>query len=112
MVEPNSFLVRLNGGGNTAIEVTPFTISRKDKESAIVHTRVYPSKQGGYYIKIDGITTKSQGQIGDFIISLLKTHNEICGNVAAGHPFEALFAQKPQKKSVYQAGGDDGEEED
>jgi len=111
MTEPNAFLVRLNAGGSTAIETSPFTISRKDKDNAIVHTRVYPSKTGGYYVKIDGVTTKCPGQIGDFILSLQKSHKEICGTIATGHPFEALFAHAPQKKSVYQAGGDEEEED-
>lgn len=61
LVEPNSFLVRLNAGGNTAIETTPFTISRKDKDGAVLHTRVYPSRNGGFYVKIDGVTTKCPG---------------------------------------------------
>jgi len=107
---PNAFLVRLNTGGNTSIETSPFTISRKDKDGTVVHTRVYPSKQGGFYVKVDGATIKAPGQIGDFILSLLKSHHDICGSVAAGHPFEAVFAKTPQKKSVYQAGGDEEEE--
>lgn len=42
---------------------------------------------------------------------LSKNHKDICGSIAPGHPFEALFAKAPQKKSVYEAGGDEEEED-
>jgi len=112
MTEPSAFLVRLNSGTGTPIETSPFTISRKDKDAGFVHTRVYPSKTGGYYIKIDGVTTKVPGQITDFILSLQKSHKQICGTVATGHPFESVFTNKAKNKNVYQAGGGEEEEED
>jgi len=110
MKEEIAFLVRLNVGGSIPIETSPFTISRKEKDT-FLHTRVYPSKSGGYYVKIDGVTTKNQGQIGDFILSLQKSNSKICGAVASGHPFEAVFNVNRKKTNVYQAGGDEEEED-
>jgi len=104
------FLVRLNTGKGTPIESSPYTISRVEKGS-FVHTRVYPSKTGGLYIKVDGQTTKVPGVLEDFVVGVCSKHPEMCGKIAPNHPFEALFAAKPRKAGAYQATVDDEEED-
>jgi hypothetical protein len=97
------FLVRLNVGGGVPITTSPFTISRVEK-GVCVHTRVYPSSKGeaGFYIKIEGDTTKVPGSIVDLILVLQSTKKNICGAVAEGNPFSSLFLSKPKKKGAYQ----------
>jgi len=115
--EESCFIVRLNTGGSTPIEQSPITISRRiydeaEKSDTCYHTRVYPSKVGGFYIKIEGQTIKQAGQIGDFILYIERNHRNICGNVAKGHPFESLFASKPVRRGAYDVHAHDSEEED
>jgi serine/threonine protein kinase len=107
-----TFLVRLNNGGGIPITQSAFTISRIEK-GAMVHTRVYPSQKGdpGFYIKIDGATTKINGSICDFIVGLQQNKKEICGAVAEGHPFQSIFSMKARSQGAYQVNGNDIEDD-
>jgi len=104
-----TFLVRLNNGGGIPITQSAFTISRVEN-GAFVHTRVYPSQKGenGFYIKIDGTTTKVAGGITDFILHLQANRKDLCGIVAEGHPFASVFTTKPrQNQGAYQVNNDE-----
>jgi len=106
-----TFLVRLNNGGGIPITQSPFTISRVEN-GKMVHTRVYPSQKGGagFYIKIDGNTTKVCGSICDFVLHLQQNKKEICGAVAEGWPFQSIFTAKPRSQGAYQVNNDNEED--
>jgi len=89
---PGTFLVRLNVGGGEAIENAPFTITALDNHSSFLHIRCYPSKKGGYYIKVDNKQTRALGEITDFILHL-KKDKIICITDCEGSPFEAVFTK-------------------
>jgi len=87
-----TFLVRLNVGGGEAIENAPFTITALDSHSNFLHIRCYPSKKGGFYIKVDNKQTRAVGEITDFILHLKKEKN-ICICDCEGSPFEPVFTK-------------------
>jgi len=102
-------LVRLNVGGNLAIEKSAFTISRVDNEQ-FVHTRVYPTKTGGTYVKIDDVVTKVDGSLTDLIRTLQTQKSGVCGDVAFGYPYESLFTEV-KRSGAYQVTNYDGEDD-
>jgi len=97
-------LVRLNTGGSVPIEKSAFTISRVDKGD-MVHTRVYPTKTGGTYVKIDEVITKVDGSLLDLIRTLQTQKPEVCGEVAFGYPYDSLFTEV-KKRAAYQVSND------
>jgi len=87
-----TFLVRLNVGGGEPIENAPFTITALDNHSSFLHIRCYPSKKGGFFIKVDNKQTRALGEITDFILHLKKEKN-ICITDCDGSPFESVFTK-------------------
>jgi len=110
--KPGTFLVRLNMGGQEAIEKTPFTITRLDEKGKAYHTRVYPKEDSGSLIKIKKgseeikIRYKSPN-IEDFITYLQQQDSGVCSTVCAGYPFRDIFSGKPVERSPYEEASDD-----
>lgn len=52
--QPGTFLVRLNPGGNEAIESAPLTISRMNDDRTITHIRIRPYRTEGYRLRYEG----------------------------------------------------------
>jgi len=110
---PGTFLIRLNTGGGEPIENAPFTISAVDskKENQFLHIRCYPSKKGGFYIKVDGKQTRADGLITDLVLHL-KREKYICGGDCEHWPYEKIFANKPDRGPAYKVNNTNESEED
>jgi len=109
------YLVRLNAGGSSPIEACPYTISRVTNDTAepIVHTRIQPSKTGGYFVKV-GAKTYKAASLRELIDAIEVSGATECSTVCPGHPFSNIFTVK--KAFQYQEvedeeEGDDEEEE-
>jgi len=86
------FLVRLNTGGRTPIEESPFTISRVGEDCIVNHIRIYPIPHG-YYIKLEQEIIKVEGSVVDLIAAIQLHKPKICGEVCFGHPFSQTFEE-------------------
>jgi len=92
---PGHYLVRLNAGGNMTIEACPYTISRvvQDAEEPIVHTRIQPSKAGGFFVKI-GENNYKAPSLHALITKIEVSGAPECSIVCPGHPFSNIFTVK------------------
>jgi len=112
---PGVFLVRFNMGGGTSIEKTPYTISRIDGNKKLLHTRVYPRKEGsGFFIQAGGkektkIKNNSSG-IADFITHIQREDPTMCKTPCPGSPYKSIFIGRVI--SPYEEQKSDEEDED
>jgi len=115
-IKPGIFLVRLNMGGQEAIEKTPYTISRLDQKGKAYHTRVYPSKGAGFLIKIkkgtDEVKLRNKSSnIEDFVEFVRQEDPSVCGVMCPGYPFKDIFSGETGKKSQYEEASESSGEE-
>jgi len=110
--KPGCFLVRLNMGGGTPIETSPFSISRVAEDGKVVHTRVYPREKSGLMIQYgkgkdqNKIRNKSQNLV-DFINIIKSKEAKLLTEACPGWPYEDIFAKGPRPKSAYEEASDD-----
>eukprot|EP01127_Copromyxa_protea_P001311 TRINITY_DN11335_c0_g1_i1.p1 TRINITY_DN11335_c0_g1~~TRINITY_DN11335_c0_g1_i1.p1 ORF type:complete len:562 (-),score=141.00 TRINITY_DN11335_c0_g1_i1:40-1542(-) len=94
---PGHYLVRLNSGSSSAIETCPYTISRVQDVDQIVHTRIQPSKNGGFFVKI-GTTTHRGPSLRELISTIEQKNIPELSTVCPGHPFANIFTIKKTGK--------------
>jgi hypothetical protein len=92
---PGTFLVRLNMGGSTPVESSPFTISRVDEKGKILHSRI-TRIPGGLKIqtgKDNSLFTFSQNsyRLETFITQLKQKQPSQFRESCPGWPFQQLF---------------------
>jgi len=110
--QPGFYLVRLNAGTSSPIETCPYTISRvTDESNPMVHTRIQPSKNGGYFVKIGAANYRGHS-LRELMGAIESKKIAECSQVCPGHPFSNIFNAKGPGKYVPVASESESDEED
>jgi len=110
-----TYLVRLNAGLTAPIEPAPYTISRvtDDPANLMSHTRIQPSKNGGFFVKI-GSTTYRGASLRDLMSAIEAKTVPECSVTCPGHPFSGIFNVKSSGKytPVVESSEEESDEEE